>query len=94
MKTLLFSLRDDKDQSFGPLLLAPSVDFLKRELGNYMIETPDSVLSCYTQDFQLFYIAEYESETGEMITPVAPVYECTLVSIKDSLTTISIEDEN
>jgi len=60
MKIFMYSVLDKKADEFGPPFMAKNDEVAKRNLSNLLRDSP------YPEDYQLFLIAEYESDTGEV----------------------------
>lgn len=65
----LFSVRDSKTDFFPPQMHA-SVGDAKRSLA-MTVNTPGNMVSFSSKDFDLFRVATFDSQSGE-VTPVFP----------------------
>ena len=65
-----YSIKDVKAQEFGPLFQAKNDDVAKRSFTQYM--TGERVL--YIDDYELYCIADFDVETGEVEPDFRLVY--------------------
>lgn len=66
----VFSYRDNKS-SFGQIWYDRSVDAAKRGFA-MMVNQPDGIMGFAPSDFDLFKVAEFDSETGQL-DPIWPI---------------------
>lgn len=63
MRTLVFSLLDRKTREFGQLILAHNEESMERLIIDTCKGT-GNMIDKYPEDFDLFKVGEFESETG------------------------------
>jgi hypothetical protein len=68
----LYSLLDRKIREFGPVLGERNEETLTRMLRDaVVVEDAQTMLQKYPEDFDLYYLGEYDNELG-MIHPTTP----------------------
>lgn len=63
-KLMVFSLFDRKIREYGPPLVAANAPAMYRELRRNV--QPGSMLEKYPEDFDLYHLADMDSETGKV----------------------------
>lgn len=77
----LFSVKDNKAHSFGKIIQLPHQADATRML--HRLTNDDNVqISMFPEDYDLFELGEYDSQTGEIITHEQPKFIVGAVSFK------------
>jgi hypothetical protein len=76
MKLMVFSLRDVKAGTFLTPMFVPTVGLALRTLSdelNRASPDPSNVLAHHPEDFELFHIGDFETDTGRLAPLSDPV---------------------
>lgn len=79
MKQKLYSMKDVKAESFGPLMTVPTKGLLLRMLAD-TVSDPRNVIAQYPGDFVVYEIGEFDPSSGELNVLSTPAY---VVSVAD-----------
>lgn len=71
MQKMLFSLFDRKLREHGPIFVEQNSQTMERSLMDAVSRSGESMLAKYPQDYDLYLIGEYETETA-VVTPSVP----------------------
>lgn len=73
MKLLIFAVRDSKSSQFGTPMFLQSEGIAVRSLGDEVNKgSADSIISQHPEDFELFYLGEWDTESSQFALLPAP----------------------
>lgn len=81
---MLFTIYDKKSNVFGQIFEARTSDEAKRIVISSCLKNPQSLVSVYPQDFDVYEIGDYDISTG-VITGCSPTLISTGVELMLSL---------
>lgn len=79
---LHFALKDIKSSAFLSPFKSSNRFTAIRELTNVVNDNKQGMLNHFPEDFQLFQVAEFDTNTGKFIQPEQPEYVITLSDLK------------
>lgn len=85
MKTRMFSVKDGKAGHGLPPFTAPNAPVAMRYISNAMAQDPNGDWARHSEDFNLFDLAEFDSETLVVTPNDAPNFVANLKDIKESI---------
>lgn len=72
----LYSLKDIKAGTFGSVMGFVNRAVAQRSLAEAAAQ-PDSMLNKHGEDYQLYYIGEFDPQSGKIVCPETPDYVIT-----------------
>lgn len=84
----MFSIRDGKAETFYPPFFKPSHGEAERDIRT-ATNDPKSVLSQYPEDFDLYYLGEFDTNTGKFNAKDTPEHLFKLIQFKTKTTELT-----
>lgn len=73
MKKRVYSIRDNKMASFGVPVIIENDAVATRQFGDVIMSGGDNVMCKHPADFTLYYLGEYDMNTGKFENEPCPV---------------------
>lgn len=81
MRMFMFAVRDRAVQAFIVPFFLPSVEVARREFV-YCANDPGHAFCRHKEDYSLYCLGEFESDTGELLVSKEPEFVCSAVSVQ------------
>lgn len=85
MKIQLFSFRDVKVGSYGPIQMFQNESVLKRTMAEHLASGRGDDLSKYPNDFECFNVGSFDDDTGKIDVLENPVFVFNCGVLKNEL---------
>lgn len=77
----MFSIRDTKSETFHPPFFKPTHGEAERDM-NTAVNESKSVINQYPEDFDLYYLGEFDTNTGKFNAKDSPEHLFKLINLK------------
>lgn len=81
MKLKAYSIRDTKGEIFHAPFYQPTYGLAERHFES-AVNDPRSTINQFPEDFDLYYVGEYDDQTGKFETPPTPEHQIKAVQLK------------
>ena len=85
----VYAVRNSKSENFFPPLLKRTHGEVERELET-AVNSPDSFLSKYPEDFDLYHLGEWDDNSGKFTLLDSPVHLLKAIQLKKQATVSSL----
>jgi len=83
MKLVLCSVKDRAADAYGRPMFVPSIGVAIRSFSDEVNRTdPDNQLNNHPDDFDLYYLGEFDDQSGDLITKGKPQFIVAATSFK------------
>lgn len=83
MTLKMYSIRDAKSESFNPPFFQPTHGVAERAFKE-LVNDPKSNANKYPEDYDLYYLGEYDDNTGKLAAKDTPEHMVKAVNVKET----------
>jgi len=80
----IYSIKDIKTGTYGNLIVVPHLAVIQRDIST-VLQDPNSNLSMYPADYELFQLGTYDEETGHILATGTNIPIMSILDIKTSM---------
>lgn len=84
MKKKIFSIFDSKAKFYGPIFMKDQVGEAERDFSIAVNDPKSGLLHQFPEDFDLFWLGEYDNQTGACTSLTAPQHVVKGASLRES----------
>ena len=90
MNKRVYSIRDDRMKTYGNLVFIENDNVATRAFGDLVLSDSKSLMSMHPADFSLWYLGEFDAETGVFSCDIKP---CVVARASDFVNTTVINKD-